>query len=76
MSAELHTPITLLVGSEECFDRECEDYFTEDGEPDPGVERCSHIAEQTVCEQCSTERPDGEYEPVVPWAGPHTRPAA
>lgn len=70
-----HTPITLLVGSEDCFERDCEEHVTEDGENDPGVERCSHITEQTVCEQCSTERPDGEYDPVVPWTGPHTDPA-
>ena len=70
-----HRPIVLLTGSEDCLDRECEDYFTEDGEPDPGVERCSHIREETVCAACSgTPDADGNYEHTVPWAGPHTTP--
>lgn len=72
-TATQHRPIVLLTGSEECLDRECEDYFTEDGEPDPGVERCSHIREQEVCEACSGQpNQDGYYGPVVPWVGPHT----
>ncbi len=63
-----HHLLTLLVGGEECLDRECEDYFTDNGEPDPGVERCSHIRTETVCAGCSGEpNADGEYEHTVPW---------
>lgn len=63
-----HQPITILAGPQECLDRECEEYATEDGDDDPGVDHCSHIAEEQICGQCSTEQPDGEYEPAVPWA--------
>lgn len=71
-----HRPLILLVGSEDCLERECEDYFTEDGNDDPGVERCSHIRKETVCAACSDEpNADGYYEHTVPWAGPHTKAA-
>lgn len=70
-AATAHQPITLFVGTENCFERECEEYIDEDGADDPGVERCSHIREERVCESCSTKRSDGDYEPVVAWAGEH-----
>lgn len=68
-----HRPIVLLIGAEDCLDRDCEDYFTDDGEPDPGVERCSHIREETVCEGCSgAPNADGLYEHTVSWTNcPH-----
>ncbi|BBB01041.1 hypothetical protein RVR_8274 [Actinacidiphila reveromycinica] len=66
-----HHPITLLVGGQECLDRECEEYATEDGGNDPGVERCSHIREEIVCAQCSTMTREGYWENTVPWTGPH-----
>lgn len=54
-----HEPVTVLVGTFECLDRECDDYFGDDGNVDPGVERCSHIHEEQAC---SCQRgPDGEY---------------
>lgn len=55
-----HEPVTVLVGTLECHDRECDEYFTEDGDEDPDVERCSHIREERAC---SCQRgPDGEYD--------------
>jgi hypothetical protein len=62
-----HAPLTLLVASSECLDRECEEYFTEAGDDDPGVERCSHIREQQVFVGCSVQLPDGDWAPVVDW---------
>jgi hypothetical protein len=54
-----HEPVTVLVGTLECLDRECDEYFGDDGNEDPGVERCSHIREEQAC---SCQRgPDGEY---------------
>ncbi|MFF1499721.1 hypothetical protein ACFVZR_07555 [Streptomyces sp. NPDC058316] len=54
-----HQQVTVWVGTEECLDRECEEYFTDDGDVDPGVERCSHVREETAC---SCQRgDDGEY---------------
>lgn len=54
-----HQQVTVLVGTLECFDRECDDYFDADGNEDPGVERCSHIREEQAC---SCQRgDDGEY---------------
>lgn len=76
MTETAHTPLVILAGPADCFERECEDFFTEDGEEIPGKDRCTHITEQTICEQCSTEQPDGSYEPTVPWPGPHTTPTA
>lgn len=37
------TAITYLQGPEECLERECEEYFGDDGEERPGVEYCSHL---------------------------------
>jgi hypothetical protein len=54
-----HQPVTVWVGTFECLDRECEEYFTDDGDSDPGVERCSHIREETAC-SCQRQN-DGEY---------------
>lgn len=68
MTQPAHYRLLLLVGGEECLDRECEEYATEDGEPDPGVERCSHIREEFVCAGCSDgPNTDGEYDRVVSW---------
>lgn len=62
-----HVMIVLLVGPPDCFERECEEYLTDAGENDPGIEHCSHITEQQVCEGCSTENADDEYDTVVLW---------
>lgn len=57
-----HEPVTVWIGTYECLDRECEEYVTEDGDDDPGVERCSHIREELAC-SCQREG-DGEYGSV------------
>lgn len=68
-----HRPMILLVGGEDCLDRDCEEYVTEDGDDDPGVERCSHIHEETVCVACTGEpNADGHYERVAPWTADHS----
>lgn len=74
MTTADHRPVILLVGGEDCLDRECDEYFTDDGEPDPGVERCSHITEEQVCEQCTGPQPPGGYydnATTVPWTDDH-----
>ncbi|WP_069625359.1 hypothetical protein [Streptomyces niveus] len=54
-----HQRVTVWVGILECLDRECDEYFTDDGDADPGVELCSHIREERAC---SCQRgPDDEY---------------
>lgn len=65
-----HRLVLVFVGTVECFDRECDDYFDVDGNEDPGVERCSHIREETAC-SCQRGR-DGEYgsEPCRAVAAP------
>lgn len=65
-----HHPMILIVGTVDCLERECEEYVTEDGENDPGVERCSHLREETVCAACSGPENDGLYEHTVPWPCP------
>ena len=54
-----HQPVPVWVGSLECLERECSEYFTEDGDEIPGLEKCSHVREET---SCSCRRlPDGSY---------------
>lgn len=54
-----HQPVTVLVGTLECLDRECDEYFGDDGDEIPGMEACSHIREE---ESCACRRKDnGEY---------------
>lgn len=62
-----HAALALLVGPLECLERECDEYVTEAGDDDPGVERCSHVRLQHVCVDCSTQLPDGDWDPVVDW---------
>lgn len=54
-----HEPVTILVGTEDCLERECEEYVTEDGDDDPTVETCSHIRTEVSC-SCKRQA-DGEY---------------
>lgn len=61
-----HEAITLLSGTQECMDRECEEYSTPDGADDAGVERCSHIREEQVCRDCSVQNDDGTWGYTFP----------
>jgi hypothetical protein len=63
-----HRPVTVTGGDLECLERECEDFFTDDGDEIPGKTECSHLYEMQICEACS-EPPDAdEFPPVVAWA--------
>lgn len=64
----VHRPVTVTSGSLECLERECDEYFTDDGEEIPGKEACSHLAEMEICEACSELPTGGEYPAVVAWA--------
>ncbi|WP_329472675.1 hypothetical protein OIE75_29450 [Streptomyces sp. NBC_01723] len=44
-----HQAIPVWVGSLECLERECEDFFTDDGDEKFDVETCSHVREETAC---------------------------
>ncbi|WP_433233870.1 hypothetical protein [Actinomadura nitritigenes] len=39
----LRTSMTYIRGPEECLERECEEYFDDEGEERPDVEYCSHL---------------------------------
>lgn len=54
-----HQPVTVLVGIYECLDRECDEYFTDDGDEKTDMEACSHIREEQVC-SCQRQA-NGEY---------------
>ncbi|MGW4834726.1 hypothetical protein [Streptomyces globisporus] len=54
-----HQQVTVWVGTQDCLERECEDYFTDDGDEIPGKDRCSHIREEQAC-SCQRDE-DGEY---------------
>lgn len=69
-----HEPLQVWVGTAECLERECDDYFTDDGDEITDRDRCSHIGVELICGGCSTRTPDGNYEPSVPWAGAHPAP--
>jgi len=67
--APQHRPVTVSVGVLECLERECDEYFTDDGDEIPGKETCSLIHDKEICEACS-EPPAGdadEYPAVVAW---------
>lgn len=66
-----HQPMTLESGPGDCIDRECEEYYGEDGEPYPGVTSCSHLTDVVVCGGCTPEpTDDGLYLVTVPWPCP------
>ncbi|GGU62188.1 hypothetical protein [Streptomyces lavendofoliae] len=44
-----HQPVPVWIGGLECLERECDDYFTDDGDDKPDVEICSHVREATSC---------------------------
>lgn len=68
-AADQHRMVIADVGSLECLERECEEFFTEDGEQIPGKTICSHVQELQICSGCSSEPRDGdEYPKVVAWA--------
>ncbi|MCX4606892.1 hypothetical protein OG402_41425 [Streptomyces anulatus] len=54
-----HQQVTVWVGPRDCLERDCEDYFTDDGDEIPGKDRCSHIREEQAC-SCQRNE-DGEY---------------
>lgn len=62
-----HRPVTVAVGGMECLERECDEYFTDDGEEIHGKENCSHIHDMEVCEACSQLQSAGDFPPVVAW---------
>ncbi|MFD3814963.1 hypothetical protein ACFWRZ_07845 [Streptomyces rubiginosohelvolus] len=57
-----HQQVTVWVGTQECLERECDDYFTDDGDEIPGKDRCSHIREEQAC-SCQRGE-DGECDGV------------
>lgn len=65
---EEHQAVPVWVGLAECLERECDEYFDDDGDEIPGKERCSHIREEQAC-SCQRQL-DGEYSdtpcPLVP----------
>ncbi|MET9517462.1 hypothetical protein [Streptomyces sp. NPDC002994] len=70
-----HASLTVLVGGLECLERECEEFFTDDGDEIPGKTTCSHMHEEEVCGGCSVEQPDGIFESTVAWVDCPQRPA-
>ncbi|WP_309049057.1 hypothetical protein [Streptomyces sp.] len=63
-----HQPVTVDVAGLECLERECEEYFTDDGDEIPGKEACSHVKQLVVCGGCSDEpTASNEFPAVVAW---------
>ncbi|MFJ4988688.1 hypothetical protein ACIP9H_33425 [Streptomyces sp. NPDC088732] len=60
-ASDAHKPITVWRGPADCIERECPDYWDEEGEERSDVEACSHISEQQICPACSTADPNGIY---------------
>jgi hypothetical protein len=54
-----HQQVPVWVGGLECLERECDEYFTDDGDEITDLEKCSHIREDTCC-SCRRIGP-GEY---------------
>jgi len=77
-SAE-HRPETVPGGSLECVERECDEFFTDDGDEIEGKTTCSHMTEMEICVGCTAANGKPEdLPPAVPWADcPHrTAPAS
>lgn len=56
---EEHQPVPVWVGLSDCLNRECDDYFDDDGNEIPSRDHCSHMREEQAC-SCQRE-PGGEY---------------
>ncbi|MEU1433994.1 hypothetical protein ABZ438_07835 [Streptomyces sp. NPDC005786] len=63
-----HERITVQVAGLECLERECEEFFTDDGDEIPGKDTCSHFSEMDICAGCSEPPAWGEFVTVVAWA--------
>lgn len=46
--AEYRKAATFWEGPQECLERECEDYFTEEGDERAGLDQCSHVVVKTL----------------------------
>jgi hypothetical protein len=54
-----HEQVPVWSGTAECLERECDEYFNDDGDEIPGLTHCTHVREEFAC---SCQRlPDGEY---------------
>lgn len=54
-----HQTVPVWVGVIDCLERECDEYFTEDGDEKQGIGACSHLREETAC-SCQRQA-SGEY---------------
>lgn len=68
----VHQPVTVDVAGLECAERECEEFFTDDGDEIPGKDTCSHYWRMEICEACTGA---GDFPPVVAWADCPQKPA-
>lgn len=70
-----HRPTIADAGTLECLERECEDFFTEDGDEIPDKTVCSHMTQVEVCDGCTPEpSAQDEFPAVVAWADcPHAK---
>lgn len=63
--------ITVWEGPPDCFEAECDEYWSEDGGTETGITRCAHIHDVDICETHSTLAGEGgeweHYEPAASW---------
>ena len=64
---DTHQPITVWSGPSDCLERDCGEYWDDEGEDKPDIELCSHICEEQLCGACSTVNGEGYYGPSVEW---------
>lgn len=69
-----HTPGIADVGSLECLERECEEFFDDEGDEIPGKTTCSHMREMEICLGCSPDPETSDLPPVVAWTDCPQRP--
>lgn len=67
-TAAEHKPGIADVGSLECLERECEEFFDDDGNEIPGKTACSHMREMEICLGCSPDPETSDLPPVVAWS--------
>ncbi|GAA1781126.1 MULTISPECIES: hypothetical protein [Actinomycetes] len=71
-----HQPTTVYAGPVDCIERECEEFWDDEGEDRPGVNLCSHIAAEQICAACSEppKEEGGYWQRTVAWPCKHVAP--
>lgn len=76
MTSTDHQPTTVYAGPTECIERDCDEFWDDEGEDRPDVNLCSHIAAERICTACSEAPAEegGYWGQTVAWPCKHIAP--